>query len=81
LRWRPGLFCAVISALQQQHELAVIELLAAAPKDAPDEQVHLLAQQFVFRAQRRDFLCESGFLRCHHDDTVKSRWCTNLVLS
>jgi len=40
-------FCAVIPALQQQHELAVIELFAAPAKDAPDEQVHFFAQQFV----------------------------------
>jgi hypothetical protein len=52
LRWRPGLFCVVIPALQQQHELAVIELFAALAEDAPDEQVHLFAQQFVLLMQR-----------------------------
>lgn len=74
--------------MQQQHELAVIELFAAPAKKAPDEQVDLFAQQFVFQGdrfelmtKRRVLLGESGFQRCHHADMVKSRWCTNLVLS
>ena len=72
-----GFFCAVISDLQKQHELAVIDLFAAPAKYASDEQVHLFAQQFVLRTQRRDFLGESGFQRCHHGDMMQSRWRTN----
>ena len=88
MRWRLGLFCVVITSLQQQHELAVIELFAAPAKNAPDEQVHFFAQQFdldllsfVLRTQRRVLFSESGFQRSHHDDMMQSRWCTNLVLS
>ena len=88
MRWRLGLFCVVITSLQQQHELAVIELFAAPAKNAPDEQVDLFAQQFdldllsfILRTQSRVLLGESGFQRCHHDGTMKSKRCTNVVLS
>ena len=88
MRWRLGLFCAVITSLQQQHELAVIKLFATFAKDAPDEQVDLFTQQFdldllsfVLRTQSRDFLGESGFQWCHHADMMQSKRCTNLVLS
>lgn len=47
-------FCAVIT-LQQEHELRLVELFALRAKDAPHQQVHLLAQQLVLLAKRQHF--------------------------
>ena len=75
-------FCPVIPSLKQQHELLLVEVLAAFAKDAPDQQVHLFTQQPVLQAQRRVFLGESGFQRCHHALAwMTSRRCTNSSLS
>ena len=50
--------CPLIPSLQQQQQLAFIQLLALCAEDAPHQQIDLFPQQFVFLTQLPVGLCE-----------------------